>query len=156
MSAPSPILSDSSSRTSTPSSEFVPSRLYLLSPHIIRLGRLGLFASRLDKGYGDRILLSVAHTAPFEVNSIKAAIMHLSELVTPDACLADKEWVKVSEGNHILFYCFHVRPDRCLPPRRRILPRRRRYSTRRGVIVGCICQGTQHKCWFGECFGGPA
>ena len=85
------------SGSSTPSSEFVPSKLYLLPPHFIDGGRLNAFASKLEKGYGDKIILSVAHAAPFDVNRVEAAMTRLGEAI-PDVCAVDKQWVKVPEG----------------------------------------------------------
>lgn len=86
------------SGTSTPTSEFVPSKLYLLSPHFIDGARLEAFTSKLEKGYGDKIFLAVAHEGPFNANEVHTAVVRLGEAV-PDICLADKQWVKVPEGN---------------------------------------------------------
>jgi len=102
MSAPSISLTSSSSDsgqsgTSTPSSEFVLSRLYLLSPRFIDGARLQALTSKLEKGYGDRVLLSVAHEGVFDLKDVQAAVVRLGEAI-PDACLADKQWVKVPEG----------------------------------------------------------
>ncbi|KAG9311989.1 C-type lectin protein [Chiua virens] len=101
MSAPSiatSSVSDSElSGASTPSSEFPPSKLYLLPPHFINPGALETFASKLDKGYADRVLLFVAHEAPFELNDVEAALVRLGETL-PDACTADKSWSKVLEA----------------------------------------------------------
>jgi hypothetical protein len=85
------------SGTSTPSSEFVPSKLYLLSPHFIDGGRLEVFTSTLEKGYGDMILLSVAHEGSFDLKDVQAAVVRLGEAI-PDACLVNKQWAKVPEG----------------------------------------------------------
>ncbi|KAG8221369.1 C-type lectin protein [Butyriboletus roseoflavus] len=82
---------------STPSSEFVPTKLYLLSPHFINGDLLEAFTSKLEKGYGDKILLSVAHKGPFDVEDVEAAVVRLGEVI-PDACPVDKQWVKVPEG----------------------------------------------------------
>ncbi|KAI9571718.1 C-type lectin protein [Boletus coccyginus] len=102
MSAPSISLTSSSSDsgqsgTSTPSSEFALSRLYLLSPGFIDGARLEALTSKLEKGYGDRVLLSVAHERPFDLEDVQAAVGRLGEAI-PDTCLADKQWVKVPEG----------------------------------------------------------
>ena len=85
------------SGTSTPSSEFVLSKLYLLSPHFIDGARLEAFTSKLEKGYGDKILLSVAHEESFDSKDVQAAVVRLGEAI-PDACLANKQWTKVPEG----------------------------------------------------------
>lgn len=85
------------SGTSTPSSEFVPSKLYLLSPHFVDGARLQAFSSKLEKGYGDKILLSIAHERPFNVKDVQASVVSLGEAI-PDLCLVDKQWVKVPEG----------------------------------------------------------
>lgn len=82
---------------STPPSEFAHTKLYLLSPHFIDGVRLEAFTSRLEKGYGDKILLSVAHKGPFDLNDVQAAVVRLGEII-PDACLADRQWAKVPEG----------------------------------------------------------
>lgn len=102
MSAPSISLTSSSSDsgqsgTSTPSSEFALSRLYLLSPGFIDGARLEALTSKLEKGYGDRVLLSVAHEGPFDLEDVQAAVGRLGDAI-PDTCLADKQWVKVPEG----------------------------------------------------------
>lgn len=102
MSAPSLSVTSSQSDselsgTSTPSSEFVPSQLYLLFPHFVDVARLEAFASKLEKGYGDKILLSVAHQGQFDMKDVQAAMVRLGEAV-PEASLVDKQWVKVPEG----------------------------------------------------------
>lgn len=103
MSAPSPISYTSSysdcgrSGSSTPPSELASSKFYLLSPHFINRVRLEAFAPTLEKGYGDKILLFVAHTAPFDVNDIEAALARLGEAI-PNVCALNKKWVKVSKG----------------------------------------------------------
>lgn len=56
-----------------------------------------MFASRLDKGYGDKILLSAAHAAPFDMKELEATMVRLGEAI-PDVSTTDKQWVKVPEG----------------------------------------------------------
>lgn len=157
MSAPGSISYTSSysdsgrSGISTPSSEFVPSKLYLLSPHFIDGALLEAFTSKLEKGYGDKILLSVAHKGPFDVKDVQAAVVRLGKAI-PDACPADKQWVKVPEGKTCGIAPMSLWPEPSFAPRQCVLPRRwRTYPTRGGVVRGRVRPVTRKGSYFGKC-----
>lgn len=147
MSAPSISYTTSSSDslrsgTSTPSSEFVRSKLFLLPPHFIDGASLEAFTSKLEKGYGDKILLCVAHKGLFDVNAVQAAVIRLGEAI-PDACPADKEWVKVPEGKMCGIAPMSLWPEHSFAPRWGVLPCRWcTYPTWGGVVGGRVRQVT--------------
>jgi hypothetical protein len=86
---------------STPSSDFLPSTLFLLPPRFIGGGQLKAFASKLEKGYGDKILLFVVHEATCDNahGLLQQAMAKLSDAV-PDARTTGKKWIKVLDGDH--------------------------------------------------------
>ncbi|KIK80381.1 hypothetical protein PAXRUDRAFT_239683 [Paxillus rubicundulus Ve08.2h10] len=91
----------SRSGTSTPSSDFLPSTLFLLPPSFINANQLKAFASKLEKGYGDKILLSVVHEAIRDnANGLLPQAMAKLADAVPDARTTGKQWVKIPEGGH--------------------------------------------------------
>ncbi|KAF9240387.1 C-type lectin protein [Melanogaster broomeanus] len=103
MSPPSISRSSSSSDfglsgTSSASSEFfnLPSKLFLLPPLFIDGSQLSAFASKLEKGYGDKILLSVVHEASCgHTSDLQQAMSKLTDAI-PDARTTGKHWIKPS------------------------------------------------------------
>jgi hypothetical protein len=89
------------SGTSTPSSDFLLPTLFLLPPPFINVDQLKAFASKCEKGYGDKILLSVVHKASCDdANGLLQQTMAKLADAVPDARTTGKQWTKIAEGAH--------------------------------------------------------
>ncbi|KAH7907882.1 hypothetical protein BJ138DRAFT_971121, partial [Hygrophoropsis aurantiaca] len=99
--------SEGHSGTSTPSSEFQPAKLFLLPPSLATPAFLTSFASKLEKGLGDKAVLSVQNKSEDvstvdEKDSLLAAFSDLA-LVFSD--FVNKQWSKVTtEGQDVPYF----------------------------------------------------
>lgn len=84
-------ISRSTSGSSTPSSvsEFQPAKIFLLSPSLLDTHLLVNFSKKLDKGFGDKIVIPVYHFDASSTGWVQEALKSL-----PDVDVEGKQWEK--------------------------------------------------------------
>ena len=89
-------ISPSTSGSSTPSSvsEFQPAKIFLLSPSLLDTHFLANFSKKLDKGFGDKIVIPVYHFDASPAGWVQEAFKSL-----PDVDVEGKQWERyIVEG----------------------------------------------------------
>jgi hypothetical protein len=75
-------------------SEFQPARIFLLSPSLLDIHFLANFSKKLDKGFGDKIMIPVYHFDAPPAGWVQEALKSL-----PDVDVEGKQWEKyIVEG----------------------------------------------------------